>query len=434
MNIQRYWYGIYLDNSSGNYISGNAITASAYQGILLGTSNYNSISGNNIANNGFGILLIPSSNHNTISGNNLTNNEDGIDLYSSSNHNIISGNNITVNPSDTLFYYFGVYLHSSSSTSISGNRFINSGLFCENSTQNSVENNTVNGMPLVYLEGVSNYTVDYAGQVILVKCDNITVEGFNLSRTTVGIEVWETSNSTISGNNITANNTYGIYLYSSLGNSISANNIVANKYSGIFLYYSSNYNSISENNITDNGYDIWNGLDGILLYSSSYNSISGNNITNNNHGIDCYFSGDDSFFHNNFVNNIVQASSSSGSANVWDDGYPSGGNYWSDYNSTDAFKGPYQNETGSDGIGDSPYSIDSDNTDRYPLMSLWVRLSGDVNGDRIVDIYDAILLANAYGSSSGKPNWNPNADINGDNIVDIYDAILLANHFNQHSP
>jgi hypothetical protein len=63
-----------------------------------------------------------------------------------------------------------------------------------------------------------------------------------------------------------------------------------------------------------------------------------------------------------------------------------------------------------------------------------VTIPGDINGDGIIDIYDAILLANAFNSTPGKVNWNPNADINGDNIVDIYDAIMLANHYNQHYP
>jgi PKD repeat protein len=35
------------------------------------------------------------------------------------------------------------------------------------------------------------------------------------------------------------------------------------------------------------------------------------------------------------------------------------------------FSGPYQNETGSDGIGDTPYVIDENNLDRYPLMNPW---------------------------------------------------------------
>jgi nitrous oxidase accessory protein NosD len=45
--------------------------------------------------------------------------------------------------------------------------------------------------------------------------------------------------------------------------------------------------------------------------------------------------------------------------NSWDDGYPSGGNYWSDYNGTDA---------NHDGIGDTSHVLDANNTDHYPLM------------------------------------------------------------------
>lgn len=61
--------------------------------------------------------------------------------------------------------------------------------------------------------------------------------------------------------------------------------------------------------------------------------------------------------------------------------------------------------------------------------SVQIRLIGDLNGDSVVDIYDAIILANAFYSVQGAPNWNPNADINGDGIVDIFDAIFLTSHF-----
>jgi hypothetical protein len=61
--------------------------------------------------------------------------------------------------------------------------------------------------------------------------------------------------------------------------------------------------------------------------------------------------------------------------NVWDDGYPSGGNYWSfhsiggwDTEDIDIYRGPYQNETGSDGIVDTPVSLNQNNTDHYPLI------------------------------------------------------------------
>jgi hypothetical protein len=54
---------------------------------------------------------------------------------------------------------------------------------------------------------------------------------------------------------------------------------------------------------------------------------------------------------------------------VWDNGYPSGGNYWSNYDGTDSYSGPCQNVTGSDGVGDTPYVIDGSNQDNYPLMT-----------------------------------------------------------------
>ncbi|MDH5771031.1 MAG: Ig-like domain repeat protein, partial [Candidatus Bathyarchaeota archaeon] len=56
------------------------------------------------------------------------------------------------------------------------------------------------------------------------------------------------------------------------------------------------------------------------------------------------------------------------SINVWDDNYPSGGNYWSNYLGVDLKSGPSQDQPGSDGLGDVPYIIDDYNRDRYPLV------------------------------------------------------------------
>ena len=60
-----------------------------------------------------------------------------------------------------------------------------------------------------------------------------------------------------------------------------------------------------------------------------------------------------------------------------------------------------------------------------------VKIPGDINGDDVVDIFDALLASAAFASKPGDPNWNPDADLNGDGIVDIYDIIILANHFGQ---
>jgi len=124
---------------------------------------------------------------------------------------------------------------------------------------------------------------------------------------------------------------------------------------------------------------------------------------------------------------------------LWDNGYPSGGNYWSDYNGTDLYCGPHQNETGSDGIGDKPYMIDGNNTDRYPLIYPHGYVpSPDVNGDGIVDIVDVVIVALAFGSEAEDDpltpwdetlRWNPDADINNDGLVDIVDLVIIGTNF-----
>lgn len=81
-----------------------------------------------------------------------------------------------------------------------------------------------------------------------------------------------------------------------------------------------------------------------------------------------------------------------------------------------------------------PVLNETDLSDNTLSTRIIITIPGDLNGDFIVDIFDAIRLAGAYNSNLGKANWNPNADINGDGIVDIFDAILLANHYNQHYP
>jgi parallel beta-helix repeat protein len=163
-------------------------------------------------------------------------------------------------------------------------------------------------------------------------------------------------------NNVVTNNGYGIRLDGSSNNTLSENTVTNNEDSGFTLFYSSN-NTLSRNTATNNG-----GVGFGLYYSSDDNVLSGNTITDNNIGIWLSQSSNNVIFHNNFVNNIDQAIVSGTHPNSWDNGYPSGGNYWSDYAGVDLKKGPNQNLTGSDGIGDTPYVIDDYNKDKYPLM------------------------------------------------------------------
>ena len=188
--------------------------------------------------------------------------------------------------------------------------------------------------------------------------DNTVVHNTINANTIDGIALSGTDYNELTGNYIT-NNYRGVVLDESSNNRISGNNITANKYDGIHLYSSSN-NSVNGNNITNNSYA------GIELWGSSNNSISGNDVTNNTFGIDLYQSSNNSFWHNNLIENTLQVfmHACSGYSNAWDDGYPSGGNYWSDYEE----RYPDAGEIDDSGIWDTPYEIDEDNQDNYPLM------------------------------------------------------------------
>ena len=54
---------------------------------------------------------------------------------------------------------------------------------------------------------------------------------------------------------------------------------------------------------------------------------------------------------------------------------------------------------------------------------------GDIIFNRIIDIYDIVEIASAYGKTGGQSKWNPEADLNEDAKVDIYDIVLVAGKY-----
>jgi len=183
------------------------------------------------------------------------------------------------------------------------------------------------------------YTLDGSGtgEQIGIKveyvADNVTIQNMNIIDFVNGIGLISCDQNKILGNNIT-NNTNGIWLSESMNNTISGNTI-ANNANGIFLD-TVNFTNFSENTITNNYYGIW-------IEKSAY---------------------DNKFYHNYFVNNPNQVYVAPGNPNAWDDGYPSGGNYWSDYEE----RYPNATEIDDSGIWDTPYIIDVNNQDNYPLV------------------------------------------------------------------
>jgi parallel beta-helix repeat protein len=298
------------------------------------------------------------------------------------------------------------------------------------STHTITEDNTVNGLPVLYVNGVSGVDVQNVsiGQLIAVNCsdfsirnlsfdegsheciylvycnrgivENIQVSGGTLdwyspyyygvaTRLCENISVTSCTISNVSAGiglngrnlqaswNILTNSEYGITCGES-NLTISNNTMFHDRYgisvSGGILG-TTNCVSILRNNISD-------GQIGIKVSEASNTTIRLNKILDNHWGIlleGYYFhAGNILVCQNDFIQNTVQATVYGGNVSaVWDAGYPAGGNYWSDYSGTDNAQGETQTSPGSDGIGDSPYQVfvgqlvfgDLDFWDEYPLMN-----------------------------------------------------------------
>jgi hypothetical protein len=75
-----------------------------------------------------------------------------------------------------------------------------------------------------------------------------------------------------------------------------------------------------------------------------------------------------------------------------------------------------------------PYERDlSDNEMTGPTVQL--KLIGDVNGDRVVNMVDIIMVIQSFGTYEGHARWNPQTDLNFDGKVDMKDILLAIANF-----
>jgi parallel beta-helix repeat protein len=273
-----------------------------------------------------GFLALINSTDVTVEGMNITKSTEGI-LVAYTNNTRIQNNNLTNN-------YNGICLDNSLNSTITGNVIQRNiyGIYITNSTNTAIGGNTLEDNDE---EGIDIY---YS--------TNCTVYNNEISGNNYGIRI-SYSSTFVSENNISALDT--CISIDSSENIIYANNITKGYY-GISLGVSSN-NIIRQNNITNNEY-------GIDIYYSNNNTICENNIVNNTDSIYLSESENNKIYYNNFINNTNRISTYA-SPCTWDNGYPSGGNYWSDHLGVDA---------DYDGMSDTHYEIDSENVDRYPLM------------------------------------------------------------------
>jgi parallel beta-helix repeat protein len=185
---------------------------------------------------------------------------------------------------------------------------------------------------------------DRSGTPVEILSNNVIVSGFTIRNSgtsyphTNGVHIG--SNSCVISNNVITNNNWAGILIDGFSNNIIINNTITNNHKGIEIFFGSPLGN---------------------------NTISGNTIALNDwYGIYIVYSSLNKIYHNNFTDNRNQTYST-GSGNTWDNGYPSGGNYWSDYED----RYPDAEEINGSGIWDTPYGIYSTTgveQDNYPVV------------------------------------------------------------------
>ena len=225
-------------------------------------------------------------------------------------------------------------------------------------------------------------TTDIAGNITVQK-SNIVLDGngYKADSVAIGLDITTgISNVTVKNfiidgtSGFTYNpghfNFFGILLYNGSNVLLTNNSIINTNHPGVYVstvginIVGGGSNKVIGNNVENNS-------DGLSFSDTQDNVVTENNVTANHGwlleftwGISFFDASNNLIFNNNFNDNYDQYHGnyaqvgSEDSINMWDDGKM--GNYWSDYTGIDA---------NGDGIGDTPYEVDSKNTDRYPLIN-----------------------------------------------------------------
>ena len=206
----------------------------------------------------------------------------------------------------------------------------------------------------IVLDG-NGYKVDSVaiGLDLTAGISNVTVKNFIIN----GTSGFAASHS------ITSHfNNFGLLVFNGSNVLLTNNTIINTRHPGVFVStVGINIVGGSSNKIIGNNLE--NNSDGLAFSHTQDNIITENSVTANHGwfmeftwGIHFFDASNNVIFNNNFIDNRAQVGIED-SSNMWDNGKI--GNYWSDYDGTDA---------NGDGIGDTPYEVDSKNTDHYPLI------------------------------------------------------------------
>lgn len=298
----------------------------------------------------------------------------------------VRGNDCNISGNSFGLGSIGIHLDRSTNITIRDNN-LGTGIYI---TGDSVEHwnshtidmsNRIWGGWTIYVKNANGGSVTSSGgQIILANCTDYVIENRHTGWSSMRVLVGFSSGISIVNNTAVDNPGpdpfgMGITLYKSHDNLI-ANNRISMNFWGVEMRYSNN-NVVRHNTFT------WN-FAGVDIHSSKNNTI----------------------YHNNFIDNGGYTNSAQ---NQWDNGYPSGGNYWSFYSGIDEFSGPAQNQPGPDGIGDTPFGFSGGGLDRYPLIEmpreLDIRLE---KGPNLISVPFAHLCSprgNALGSISFDKAW-----------------------------
>jgi len=211
--------------------------------------------------------------------------------------------------------------------------------------------------------GCTIHDNDQDGVSVFYTDDNTITASAIYNNTWWGVSLNSATGTTITNCTITANDYGGIGLTGSIATNITACTVHANDYHNIRLH-TSDSNTISgcmlhncSASLSSYAVKLWNAENNTLMF---------NTITDNHYGV--YISdGSNSnmIFYNTLVNNTYQAYDAC--SNTWDNGYPGGGNHWSDHAMPDDHHGYHQNLAGFDLLVDHPYNISGGgNQDRWP--------------------------------------------------------------------
>jgi len=276
LSLTNNYNGILFAQTYNVSLTNNTFATNA-MGIAIYDSTNNTLRDNDIANNWQGIILTNSPN-NALKNNSLTTNYE---------HLIVNGGQLTdflqdIDTSNTVDTKLIRYMINQTSLTITPSAFPNTGYlalvncqnvtaqalslqnssllvaFSQNSTiaQNSITGGGMSLQHVSYINVSANTLVDCDNAITIANSYNCTIALTSMSQSyNDGLSLTSSVGNLIVDNDI-AGNTIGIDLDDSTDNTIVGNNVTANKDYGILLT-SSNYNTIYHNNFINNAVPGW---------------------------------------------------------------------------------------------------------------------------------------------------------------------------------